>query len=207
MINKQNFVRLLPYILLGAYSLVLLSVQYRLGETGARPYFSDIPNSPFLFGINTTLSCLLLIGCALLFSVTLKAVTDQPQRWFCLIQIAVFLYMGIDDRFMLHERVGYITGRNDAWILVFVAGIEGLALLFLGKFFQMERRIQLYLLAGATCFFFMIVIDVYGHRAGMPLRLALEDLMKSWSALFFFLYSYAYMDCYVFQRRLKVQAN
>jgi len=70
-----------------------------------------------------------------------------------------------------------------------------LFLLFLGKFFSMPRKIQALLLIAAGLFGLMVYVDVRGAEDGF-LRLSVEDLLKSWSVFFLFLYSYTYMQIY-----------
>jgi len=187
--------RIATAFILLVYSLILLSLEFQHGQEYVRPYFTDLHGSVFLYGINTSFTAFLLLACALLFFISSSLLNSPIQKWFCYSQMFIFIYMGLDDRFLVHEMIGRLLHKNDAWTLLIMGGLEVLFLLFLGKFFSMPRKIQALLLIAAGLFGLMVYVDVRGAEDGF-LRLSVEDLLKSWSVFFLFLYSYTYMQIY-----------
>jgi len=191
--------RIATGFLLLVYSLILMSIEFQYGQEHVRPYFTDLQGSVFLYGINTSFTAFLLLACALLFFISSTLLSSPVQKWFCYSQIFIFTYMGLDDRFLIHEMIGRVLHKNDAWTLLIMGGLEVVFLLFLGKFFSMPRKIQTLLVTAAGLFALMVYVDVRGAEDGF-MRLSLEDLLKSWSVFFLFLYAYSYMQIYALKQ-------
>lgn len=175
------------------YTLALLGIEYQWGQDYVRHYFTDISGPVRFYAVNTTLSNFLLWAIALLFFVCwlwAREIGQAPrkQRFYGL-QVLVFVYLGADERFMLHEWLGARLDANDAWFLLVVGLVELYALFSLGEILRQSRRVKAYLLTAAAFFGLMLFFDVaVPHR--MLWRLSIEDLAKLWSDIFLLLFAW-----------------
>ena len=188
--------------LLGLYSIALLVIDIQLGQDFVRGYFSDIitgtdytlPYRAF-FGINTSITVVMLVGIALLFLVCVGlgrySAFRGPHRSFLWSQVFFFLFLACDERLLIHEKMGSLLHVEDA-LLIFGLGLAELLLLFLvGRVMQQSWRIKGWLIPAAACFAVMVFIDAF-LPSGLPGRLAFEDLSKTWSILFLLIYAWQY---------------
>jgi hypothetical protein len=175
------------------YTLALLGIEYRFGQDYARNYFSDISGPVRFFAVNTTLSNFLLWAIALLFFVCwlwARETRDEPKRQlFYGFQVLIFAYLGADERFTLHEWLGYVLNCNDAWFLLAVGLLEVAVLVFPGEILKQPRRAKLYLSVAVVLFGVMLLFDVFAPKR-MLLRLSIEDLTKLWSDVFLLLFAW-----------------
>ncbi len=205
----MKLLRFAPPALMALYSIVLVAIELETSQDHVRHYFTDIEGPVRLYAINTTLSTFLLWASALIFCVVLLvirgAVSTCPppgepeqdrERWFCVSQIAVFGYLGADDRFLLHEQLSDVVPLHDTLILVAVGMLEVAALALWGDLPRRPRRARLYLVLAAILFLVMAAIDAFAPSE-LTLRLSLEDLSKVWAALFLFLFSWEILDAHV----------
>ena len=116
------------FLLLGIYSVILFSLELKNGTEYVRGYFSDIKAGadyplPFtmLYGVNTSLSVVVLLSVALLFLVCIGArhgVQKHPKQnvfeWF---QVVFFIYLAFDERFMVHEKLGSKVPFDDVFFI------------------------------------------------------------------------------------------
>ena len=196
----MKLLRLLLLALMAFYSLVLIVIELKKSQDHVRHYFTDIEGPVRLFAINTTLSVFLLWASALIFCVVLRVIQGIPgqerERWFCLTQIAVFGYLGADDRFMLHERLSDVVPLHDTLILLIVGMFEAAALALWGDLPRRSGRARLYLVLAAILFLVMEAIDAF-VPAELTLRLSFEDLTKVWAVFFLFLFSWEILDAHL----------
>ncbi len=192
--------RLAALILMAVYSLTLVVLELKTSQDHVRHYFTDIEGPVRLFAINTTLSTFLLWACALIFAVALRVIQGRPgqgrERWFCASQIAIFGYLGADDRFLLHERLSDVVPLHDTLILVLVGVGEVVALALWGDLAGRSRRARLYLCLAAVLFMVMAAIDAFAPSE-LTLRLSFEDLSKVWATLFLFLFAWEVLDAHL----------
>ena len=167
-----------------------------MGEPEVRLYLTDIEGDVVFYGINTTLSVLLLalIGYNFLlcfFKTPKTKGQEKDFRMFFIAQTLIFCFLATDERFMVHERLGYFLSVNDAFILLGI-GILELLLLYYYEQLVWQRSLKNYaLVLGGFCFFIMVLIDAFvTENAG--LRLAIEDLSKIWAVFFLFIYSFQF---------------
>jgi hypothetical protein len=104
-------------------------------------------------------------------------------------QIALFIYLGLDERFMFHERIGIFLGINDVLILLLCGIVEIGLLAYLGDLEKRPKRVQQYLYLGAMFFAGMAFIDAFLPDR-MILRLSFEDLSKIWGIVFLFMFAF-----------------
>jgi hypothetical protein len=191
---KRLFITIVLLMLL--YSLVLMIVELRTSQEFVRNFFTDIDGPVPFFAINTTLSVFLLWSTALMFLVCIACGKNRTSsfvsRRFFVTQMILFGYLGADDRFKLHEHLGWWLSVPDHFILITVAAIEIILLVTIGRHLLTSRALTFLMLA---CAFFavMIVIDAWVPH-DLLLRLTLEDLSKTWSALFFFMFSWSVFE-------------
>jgi len=197
----QVFVTALLALLL-SYSIALVSVEYLYGQECVRGYFSDIstgkdfplPYRP-LFGINTTITVSMLIGIVLLFLVALVTTESagRPQRrpGFAWSQVFFFLYIACDERLLIHEKMGVFLQIQDALILAGLGGLELILLFWLGRLLQQPWRLKAWLLLAAVCHGMMVIVDGC-FPPMMMVRLAIEDLLKTWAIVFLLVYAWRY---------------
>ena len=201
-------IQFILFVLLGLYSTGLLIVEYTTSQNFVRNFFTDISGPTPFFAINTTLCVFLLWATALLFWICTichdKKAGDNRKLAFYWSQIMIFGYLGLDDRFLIHETIGRLTGIEDAFIILAIGGIELILLLFLGNLIRMNKSSKLYLTGAAVSFFTMVIIDGF-FPSKMILRLSMEDLSKAWAALFLFLFACSIMMPTI--RSLKIKKN
>jgi hypothetical protein len=178
-------------LVLAAYSLALLVLEATTSQATVRPYFSDIGEDQPLFAVNTTISASLLAGAALLMLFAALSTSSHGSRRegrFLLSQAALFGFLAADDRFQLHERIGWRLGIPDHYVLFVWALLAALALAALHPPSPPRRAVALYM-AGASLFAAMFVIDAFAP-AEAALRLSIEDLCKVWGAAMFFAFGW-----------------
>lgn len=178
-------------LFLVGYSVALLTLEASTTQETVRPFFSDIGEDEPFFAVNTTLSVSLLGGAALLMLFAALCASDDRcprQRDFLLSQAALFGFLAADDRFQLHERIGWRLGISDHYVL-FVWGVFAvIAVLVLRPPSPPLRLVVLYA-AGVGFFAMMFAIDAFAPPA-VALRLSVEDLCKTWGAAMFFAFGW-----------------
>jgi hypothetical protein len=182
--------KLTPYALLFicivCYSLTIFTIEWQTSQEVVRHFLTDIGQGEvFFYAINTTFSYSLLWATALIFAVCLLCLEDNmPHRdgFFYWSQVIMFTYLGLDERFMFHEKLGAWLHHNDAYLLLGLGIIE-LGLLFSFGNLRQKPILARYFLFTAACFFaIMVVVDAL-FPAHMRLRLSLEELTKLWADL------------------------
>lgn len=171
---------------LSLYSAALVAIELQTSQDYVRQYFTDIRGDVFLYAVNTTLSTFLLAGTALLLCFAAFAVpAGQFGRtsWFHLGQAAMFGLLAFDDRFLLHETLGYRLEVDDHYVLLVWAALQG-ALLGLGRASCVTIWTAVLFAAGCAFFALMLAFDALVPH-DMVLRLSIEDLAKSWGAALF----------------------
>lgn len=175
--------RLLLVLIIALYSLTLLWIEWSTSQEYVRHFFTDIKGPVLFYAINTTLSVFLLWIVALLFGICLLFVNrkQQPREFFfCISQIIIFTYLGLDDRFLLHEHLSEWLHHNDAYILLGLGLLELGFLIGLGNVSQRPLKAKIFLGSAAILFAVMIVIDAK-LPSRLLFRLSLEDLTKLWA--------------------------
>ncbi|MEM1211345.1 MAG: hypothetical protein AAGI68_03510 [Planctomycetota bacterium] len=173
------------------YSVAMLVTELMTSQDYARLFFTDLEGPIMLYGVNTTLAVALFWGTGLLCAVAIYLRGDgspwatRAGRFLCL-QVLLFAYLGLDDRFLIHERIDRKTGFNNALVLVIV-GVAQLATLFWYRKEWDSPAARRWLILAAGLFVVMSVLDALAPPL-MVLRLSLEDLCKTWSAFFLFLF-------------------
>jgi hypothetical protein len=185
--------RILLFLLLAVYSFTLMVIEWQTSQDFVRQFVTDIGEDKILFyGINTTLSVFLLWATALLFGICLLCVNKIKERkdyLFYLSQVIMFAYLGFDDRFLIHERIGALLGRNDAYLILGLGLIEIGLLVWLGNLRQKTKAARVFLYSAAVFFAIMVVIDAK-FPSQMLLRLSLEDITKLWADICLALFAY-----------------
>ena len=176
-----------------AYSLMLISIECCTSQDYVRHYVADVEGPVRFYAVNTTVSVFLLWATALLFAVCLSCEQRQGRSpratWFFASQIAVFAFLGLDDRFKAHEYIGWRLGIGDHFVLLAVAAFELVCLLTLGREIVFRRGVLIRLAIASAFFAVMLFFDaVVPHDAF--LRLSLEDVAKTWATLFFCLFAW-----------------
>lgn len=194
-------------LMLGLYSIALFAADVHYGQDAVRGIFSDIITGtdyplPYrvFFGINTTLSVVMLSGVALLFLVCGSfgryAAIPNARLWFHWSQVLFFLYLACDERLMIHEKAGSLLHVEDAFLIFGLGGIEILLLLLIGDLESQPWKVKGWLLPAMACFLIMGLVDalVPSRIRG---RLALEDLSKVWAILFLLIYAWQYCMTFI----------
>jgi len=178
------------FILFSLYSLFLITIEWQFGQTYVRQYLTDIKGDVIFYAVNTSLSAVLLWATALLFAINLYCIPRYSREYyFSVSQIIIFSYLGLDDRFMLHELLGYVLQINDSFILLAIGFLELGLLHFLAELPNRQRSTRYFLYCAGLCFAAMTVIDTKFPSA-MLLRLTLEDTSKVWAGLFLCLFAW-----------------
>lgn len=195
--GAQRLLWLIPVIALVIYSATLLYIEATTSQDHVRTYFTDIgraekrglfaaPNGEIGYAINTSLAAFLFGAAGVM---TLFAGLGQRKRlgraeMLFALQGCVLLYLSADDRLMLHERIGHALHTYSTVILA-VTGLVNVAIyLMLFRFRYFNRRMIVLMIVAGVLIFAMTVCDLLLPHA-MPLRLSVEDLLKTWAAFFF----------------------
>jgi hypothetical protein len=189
------------------YSAALLSLEYRWGQDYVRNYFTDITGPVRFYAVNTTFSAFLLWSIAVMFGMSFMLTEEEPKAPRCLSGslCLLFLYLGLDERFMLHEWWGDLLDKNDAYFVVLPGLMFVGVLYFWGDLQHRSWRTTLYLLCAAALFFVMLLYDVFVPDQ-MLWRLSLEDLTKLWSDIFLFLFAWEIFKQHVVPNKSRVEA-
>ena len=181
------------YLILVIYSLSILILEFRFGQDHARNYLTDIKGPVFFFAINTTITTFLLWLIAFIYFLngnTLhKTDHDRKQVYYYQLQTLLFVYLGFDERFLLHEKIGGLLKINDALFLLFIGLIELFILIKLGGVLKYNFKTLRYLFFAGVFFTSMVLIDGL-LPSKLLLRLSLEDLFKLWAIYFLFMFSF-----------------
>ncbi len=178
-------------VVLAAYSIILLTLEWNTSQEYIRNYFTDIEGKVFFYGINTTLSMSLFFAISLVFLITiftLKDYANKKEFYFLISQVCLFFYLGMDDRFMFHEKELYKLGIDGDYILAMLAAAEFFALIFFGNLKSINRRNLIFLILAGIFAAIMFTVDLF-FPSHLRLRLSSEDLAKTWSAFFFFIFA------------------
>lgn len=189
------------------YSGALLFAELAISREFVRPFFRDLHGSAPLEGINTILSAFLLWACALVFFICTLALDEGGKRLrtrhlaFYWSQVLVIFYLGADDIFIIHERLGRWLGFTergfpDALIIVPVGILEAGLLLLFRDVWNRPGHARTFLGLGVLAYSLTLSIDAF-VPTGAPLQLSSEDLFKLWGGIFFFLFSLETLYCHL----------
>lgn len=200
----SNF-RIFFFITLTIYSTTLLYIEKHTSQDFVRNFITDIEGPPgnpvFFYAINTSLSVFLLWSTALIFAVCLlclKPPNTQPEQGFYFSQIGLFIWLGFDDRFMVHEHLSPWIGEG--YIMLSLALLEVYFLITLGQLSKQPKSAVVYLSMGAIFTGIMLGIDHF-LPSQMVLRLSAEDLSKLWGTVFLFLFAWEILKSKIQQLR------
>ncbi|WP_269526101.1 hypothetical protein [Coraliomargarita parva] len=188
----KRYLPALGGLLLALYSTILLLTEYKFGQDTVRIFFGDLPGAGRFHYFNTSLCYLLFCGTGLLFLVAASFQPDDAgprQGTFLFSQVIIFGYLGLDDRYVLHEQIGTAIGIDDVFVLLVLGGMELTLLLTAGRTF-LRSKMTLACLGLAGGFFALMAFCDGALPLDMPMRLSMEDLSKTWSAFFLFLYGW-----------------
>ncbi len=180
---------------LTVYSVVLVGIEWNTSQDYVRHFVTDVEGPVPFYAVNTTLSVFLLWTTAVLFGLGCRygrALSDR-DRWFLVSQCVVFAFLGFDDRFKVHETLAAKLSIGDHWILLGVAVAEVAFLAVLAGWRLWGSSSGRALVAAAGLFTLMIGIDALGAHDGF-LRLSLEDVAKTWAAVFFLRFGLCELD-------------
>jgi hypothetical protein len=165
----------------------------KFGQDYVRHYLTDLKGPVLFYGVQTAITTVLMVLISYNFILTYffaKNIPTQPNnfRLFFLSQALVFLYLAIDERFMIHERIAYVLNIHDAIPLLSVAIYQLLVFLYYKDYCKTLIYWNSPIVLGSICFAIMISIDAFASSNAV-LRLSFEDLFKLWGIFFFFRYS------------------
>lgn len=187
------------YALLAVYTLAVACVEFFISQRAARHFLTDIySNCPDfghlpLYAVNTSLSVFFLWAAAVVFLMARNGLKSEERSGreglFLTSQAVIFIFLGFDDRFMLHEWLSDTIGFKD-WLFFGILGaLEAYFLLVPGRLFQRGPRTLLNIVLAGGFFGLMMFADVILPH-NMVLRLSIEDLAKLWSAVFLFKFAW-----------------
>lgn len=184
-------------ILLLIYTIVILSIEFFTSQDFVRNFLTDINGPVPFYAVNTSLSTLLFVMTGVLFLVSYQVIEKSPHNkkeiWFYISQVFIFIYLGMDDRFMIHERTKHNVGIDGDFIIGFFALAELLVLIYLGKIHKKDLNTKISLLL-AGCFTFIMLIFDNLVPEEMLFRLSIEDLSKTWAGFFLLLFSWNFLS-------------
>jgi hypothetical protein len=141
--------------LLTMYSIALLYAELKFSQDYVRNYFTDITGPVRFYAINTTISIFLLWGTALIFAISTLCIDEEDDgnkaRIFYTSQVLLFSYLGLDDRFMLHEWLASAARINDALIIFGLGILEIGLLIYFGDLKKNDRDASSYIFLRRLC--------------------------------------------------------
>lgn len=171
---------------LAVYSLALVFIEAGTSQAILKMYCTDIKGPVRFYAVNTSLSTFMLWATALVFGLNFHITRPVGLAWdrqslFYASQVAMFAYLGFDERFQFHEILsGWIGLPNDVY-LVMTMGVIELGMLFgIGRVHHATPSARNYLLGAALCFGVMVIIDGF-FPSRMFLRLSFEEIFKIWA--------------------------
>ena len=168
------------FIVLLLYTSAIFYIEITTSQDYVRNYLTDINGPVFFYGVNTTLSTFFLWATALVFIIVFLFKHTPKEKYFYISQIIFFVWIGLDDRFQIHEMI------SDK-LLIFYAIIE---ICLIGLFWEfINKKSRKNLIIGCVLLSLMLIVDFF-LPAEMVLRLSSEDLLKIWAHVFLFLYSW-----------------
>lgn len=175
------------------FSIIIITLEFRFGQEYVRHYLTDLKGPVFFYGIQTTITTVLLVIISYNFVLTYffaKNIPSKPGnfRLFFLAQTLIFLFLAIDERFMIHERLAFFLNIHDAIPLLTIAAFQLLIFLYYRDYCKSLVYWSSPIVLGSICFAVMIAIDTFAPLHA-DLRLSFEDLFKLWGIFFFFRYS------------------
>ena len=188
--NKTKTILIIFLIL---YSITLLTIEFLTSQDFVRNFLTDIEGPVPFYAINTSLSSLLFILTGVLFFISYQLIDKTPNNTrelrFYLAQIFIFLYLGLDDRFMFHEKMKHHIGIDGDIVLGLLVVIEFFIIVYLGNISERDVSTKISLLLAGIFTFIMLLFDHIVPQK-MVLRLSIEDLSKTWSAFFLLMFSW-----------------
>lgn len=189
----MNKIKILLFFCLILYSIALLTIEFLTSQDFVRNFFTDIEGPVPFYAINTSLSSLLFILTGILFFISHQLIDktskNKKELWFYVTQILIFLYLGLDDRFMFHEKMNYYIGIDGDIVLGLLVLIESFVLVYLGNIPERNVNTKISLLLAGIFTFLMLLFDHLIPQK-MVLRLSIEDLAKTWSCFFLLIFSW-----------------
>jgi len=183
--------------LLAIYSIMLIFVELWTTQEYVRNYFTDISGPVFFYAVNTSLSVILFFATALMFSICLVMSEKVPnltiEQKFYISQVVLFVYLGLDDRFLIHDLVLPHVGINGDYVLAVLAVLEGMILLKLGNVLNKNKPTKTYFFLAVLFGLLMFIADLL-LPPELVLRLSMEDLCKAWTAFFLLLFAWAHFE-------------
>lgn len=180
-------------IVLFLYSISILSIEFFTSQDFVRNFLTDINGPVPFYAVNTSLSSLLFVITGVIFLVSYQLIEktseNKKEIWFYVSQILIFIYLGIDDRFMIHERTKHNLGIDGDIVLGLLVVIECLILFYLGNIHRRDVNTKISLLL-AGCFTLIMLIFDHLIPEKMLFRLSIEDLSKTWSGFFLLMFSW-----------------
>ncbi|MCA9115003.1 MAG: hypothetical protein KDA79_07945, partial [Planctomycetaceae bacterium] len=186
--SRPPAVPLFVVVLLAGYSAVLIGIELATSQEYVRHFVTDIDGPVPFHAINTSLSVFLQWSTALLFllaaAVPVRSHRNRPTVYWLVSQVVFFAWLGCDDRFKFHELLGGRLGIGDHYVLLALAGVEGLLLTFACLRGWIYGAVVQSLLLASVLFAFMLGVDALAPHA-LPLRLSVEDAAKTCACFFF----------------------
>lgn len=165
------------------YAATLVGIEWLFGQGRVRPYFADMPDRPFLYAVNTTLSSGLQGVASVLFIVAHHVgrlrVADPTFLRMASVQALFYAWLAADDRFLVHER---LPQSLEAVYWVALGSAYGLFVILHRRCLRGRRESAALLVLGGALFGAMMVADLMVPQDAR-LRLSLEDLLKAAASL------------------------
>ena len=185
------------------YSALLVAFEWSTSQASVRPYFADISGPVHFYAVNTSLSVFLLGATGLLFLVALSFTGPESpprEKLFYFSQALLFVYLGTDDRFLLHEYIGKQLHIDDVFVLLCIGLAEATCLVCLARPYLNKGKTLVPLVLAAGLFGLMVIFDGF-VPSDMTLRLSGEDLFKTWSCFCFLLFGWSVLEDAALRKR------
>jgi hypothetical protein len=184
---------------LGLYTLAIAAIEFFGSSRAVRYFLTDIVSTcpdyghlPF-YAVNTSLSVFFLWAGAVLFLMAWRCLREQDlggrEELFLVSQMLIFLYLGCDDRFLIHEGLSDRLGFKDWMFFGIMGSLEAFFLLWFGRIFSRSRKVLIDVFLAGFFFSIMFMIDIVVPY-GIKMHLSIEDLAKLWSAVFLFKFAW-----------------
>lgn len=167
---------------IAAYALTLVGLELSGQRDLVRQICNDVVGPSRAYALNTSLCAGLLGGAALLLLFAASVAEAAHDRRYFRLQAAVFAYLALDDRFLLHETLGRVLAIDDALIILTLGVLQLVLLATLARLRSRSAAARSCLWGAGAAFAVMVAADFWDERLAAWPRLSIEDGAKAWGA-------------------------
>lgn len=172
------------------YGLTLVGLELSGHRDLTRQICNDVVGPSRVYALNTSLCAGLLGGAALLLLFAASVAESSLDRRYFRLQAALFGYLAMDDRFLLHETLGRVLRIDDALIILALGVVQLVLLATLARLRTRSAAARACLWGAGASFGLMVAADFWDEQLAAWPRLTIEDGAKAWGAALLLAYAW-----------------